>query len=351
MKRVIRIIPFLVCLVFIVGVAASCGNKTGENDASNASSEKNAVASSGADGSALADDNSGTNSDSKDNSSSKASIDSSDSKDDQVTNNSGSDNADSTVSDLLVQIFEMSSGVKVDKNSIGTSNNSGGNKGNDSSSSSGSNAESNNGTGGDKDNSNANTGNNGGSDNSGSSGNKGDVTLAGDEKSFVITVYPDEAPITCENFDKLVNDGFYNGLQFYRVIRNFIAETGDPNNDGTGGSSGNIKGEFMQNGVNNKLSHTKGTVSMDRKPSDMNSANSRFFVCYDDNCKFMDGQYAAFGKVTSGMDVIEDFLTIERDYADDGTQSVPVKPITIKLAEPTGKDSDGNPQYKFYVTY
>ena len=161
-------------------------------------------------------------------------------------------------------------------------------------------------------------------------GSDSSITITENEKAFVITTYPNHAPLTCKNFEKLVNDGFYNGLQFYRVIKNFLAETGDPNNDGTGGSSNTIKGEFMQNGIDNRLSHTKGTVSMDRSSNDPNSASSKFFICYDDNCKFMDGQYAAFGKVTQGMVVIDDFLKIERDHGSDGSLSSPERPITIK---------------------
>ena len=180
---------------------------------------------------------------------------------------------------------------------------------------------------------------------------KPSVTLTGDELTFEMTLYPEKAPVTCKNFIKLVDQGFYNGLEFTRVIENFMAQAGDTNGDGTGGSGIKIPGEFSSNGVANDISHLKGTVSMFRDPMDPNSASSQFFICYNDNCKFMDGNYAAFGKVTSGMDVVEDFQAVERETGYDGTESKPVTPITIVMAESSGEDSDGNPMIKFYVTY
>lgn len=188
-------------------------------------------------------------------------------------------------------------------------------------------------------------------DNNSKVDSKSEVTLTGKEKTFEITLYPDKAPVTCKNFIKLVNQGFYNGLNFTRVIDNFIAQAGDTNGDGTGGSGEKIPGEFSNNGAQNDISHLKGIVSMYRDPSDPNSASSQFFICYNDECKFMDGNYAAFGKVTSGMDIVEDFQTIERETGYDGSVSKPVTPITIVLAETAGEDSNGNPKVKFYVTY
>ena len=189
------------------------------------------------------------------------------------------------------------------------------------------------------------------SNNSSQADSKPEVTLTGKEKTFEITIYPDKAPVTCNNFLKLVNQGFYNGLNFTRVIDNFIAQAGDTNGDGTGGSGVKIPGEFSNNGAKNDLSHLKGVVSMFRDASDPNSASSQFFICYNDECKFMDGNYAAFGKVTAGMDTVEAFQSIERETGYDGSLSKPVTPITIVLAEASGEDDAGNPKIKFYVTY
>ena len=128
------------------------------------------------------------------------------------------------------------------------------------------------------------------------------VTMENNEE-FVIELYPEYAPITVANFEKLVKSGFYNGLTFHRVIDGFMAQGGDPEGTGCGGSDENIKGEFLQNGVNNTLSHTRGVISMARS-GNPNSASSQFFICYDD-CTFLDGQYAAFGKVTEGMAIVD----------------------------------------------
>ncbi len=148
---------------------------------------------------------------------------------------------------------------------------------------------------------------------------------------FVIELCPEEAPITCENFLKLVKSGFYNGLTFHRVIDGFMAQGGDPNGTGMGGSKDKIKGEFRMNGVNNNLSHTRGVISMARS-GDPNSASSQFFICYDD-CTFLDGQYAAFGRVTEGMETVDDFLKIERRMSFGGERPTPVSVIVIKTVE------------------
>ena len=148
---------------------------------------------------------------------------------------------------------------------------------------------------------------------------------------FIIELCPEQAPITCENFLKLVKSGFYNGLTFHRVIDGFMAQGGDPEGTGCGGSDENIKGEFRINGVNNTLSHTRGVISMARS-SNPNSASSQFFICYGD-CTFLDGQYAAFGKVTEGMEVVDDFLKIDRRMSFGGERSVPVEPIVMKNVE------------------
>ncbi len=143
--------------------------------------------------------------------------------------------------------------------------------------------------------------------------------------TFVIETAPQYAPQTCQNFLSLVEDGFYNGLTFHRVIDDFVAQGGDPSGDGTGGSAKSIKGEFSANGFDqNTLSHTKGVVSMARRGGDMDSATSQFFICYDDVTS-LDGQYAAFGRVTEGMETVEKFLEVKRDSA-----GMPETPIVIK---------------------
>ena len=149
-------------------------------------------------------------------------------------------------------------------------------------------------------------------------------------KDFIIELYPEHAPITVENFETLVKDGFYDGLTFHRVIEDFMAQGGDPEGTGCGGSEKNIKGEFKMNGVNNTLSHTRGVVSMARSMNP-NSASSQFFICYGD-CTFLDGQYAAFGKVIEGMETVDDFLYTER-VVRGGELSSPVTPIVMKKAE------------------
>ena len=149
--------------------------------------------------------------------------------------------------------------------------------------------------------------------------------------SFTIELYPEYAPLTAENFKTLVSEGFYDGLTFHRVVEGFMAQGGDPLGNGTGGSDNTIKGEFASNGfVQNTLSHTRGVVSMARSALP-NSASSQFFICYGD-ASFLDGDYAAFGKVTDGMGVVDDFLKIERRISMGGEKYEPVEPIVIKKA-------------------
>ena len=122
------------------------------------------------------------------------------------------------------------------------------------------------------------------------------------------------APITCENFKKLVGQGFYNGLTFHRVIPNFMIQGGCPLGNGTGGPGWNIKGEFAANGVNNPIKHVRGVISMARS-MDPNSAGSQFFIMVAD-APHLDGQYAAFGKVIEGMDVVNEIAECDTDYSD-----------------------------------
>lgn len=116
------------------------------------------------------------------------------------------------------------------------------------------------------------------------------------------------APITVENFISLVNDKFYDGLTFHRADKGFVLQGGDPEGTGNGGSGKTIKGEFLENGVVNKLSHTRGVISMARRGNDYNSATSQFFIVVEDASSSLDGLYASFGKVTDGMDVIDKIM-------------------------------------------
>ena len=136
----------------------------------------------------------------------------------------------------------------------------------------------------------------------------------------------ENAPITVDNFVKLVNSKFYDGLTFHRIIDGFMIQGGDPNKDGTGGSKETIKGEFKNNGVNNTISHKRGVISMARS-SDANSASSQFFIMHKDNTN-LDGSYAAFGHVTSGMDVVDTIVKNTSAYGDEnGIVPVDKQPV------------------------
>ncbi len=124
-----------------------------------------------------------------------------------------------------------------------------------------------------------------------------------DYGTIKLELAPEHAPITVDNFLKLVNNGFYNGITFHRIDQGFMIQGGDPSGNGTGGSGVNIKGEFSSNGVNNTLSHKRGVISMARS-TPPNSASSQFFIC-DADSTFLDGDYAAFGWVVEGMDVVD----------------------------------------------
>lgn len=129
-----------------------------------------------------------------------------------------------------------------------------------------------------------------------------------------IELYEDKAPITVANFKRLVSEGFYDGLIFHRVIAGFMIQGGDPTGTGCGGSDRNIKGEFMVNGFNNPISHERGVISMARSQN-YNSASSQFFIMHADG-KFLDGQYAAFGRVVSGMETVDEIAGIKTDFRD-----------------------------------
>ncbi|MBQ3075514.1 MAG: peptidylprolyl isomerase [Clostridia bacterium] len=128
-------------------------------------------------------------------------------------------------------------------------------------------------------------------------------------KKIVVELYPDTAPITVENFQKLVGMKFYDGLIFHRVIPGFMIQGGCPDGTGGGDPGWEIKGEFAANGVENNLSHARGVLSMARS-NDPDSAGSQFFICHSTaGCAHLDGQYATFGKVVSGMDVVDEIAT------------------------------------------
>ena len=129
-----------------------------------------------------------------------------------------------------------------------------------------------------------------------------------------IELNAEAAPITCENFLKLVKSGFYDGLTFHRVIPGFMIQGGCPLGNGTGGPGWNIKGEFASNGVNNPIKHTRGVISMARAMAP-NSAGSQFFIMHQD-APHLDGQYAAFGHVTAGMDVVDKIAAVATDWND-----------------------------------
>lgn len=142
-----------------------------------------------------------------------------------------------------------------------------------------------------------------------------------------LELYGNNAPLSVENFVSLAQDGFYDGLTFHRVISGFMIQGGDPLGTGTGGSEETIKGEFSANGVENPLSHTRGILSMARSMS-MDSASSQFFIMHADYPS-LDGQYAAFGKVTSGLDVVDAIAAMDTDSNDKPTTDVVIQSITI----------------------
>ena len=139
----------------------------------------------------------------------------------------------------------------------------------------------------------------------------------------------DTAPITVTNFVKLAQEGFYDGLTFHRIMDGFMIQGGDPNGDGTGGSKENIKGEFSNNGVDNDISHTRGTISMARA-SDPDSASSQFFIVQADST-FLDGDYAGFGHVTEGMDIVDKICEDAKPTDDNGTIPSDQQPVIEKI--------------------
>ena len=143
----------------------------------------------------------------------------------------------------------------------------------------------------------------------------------------------DSAPITVTNFVNLVNDKFYDGLTFHRIIDGFMIQGGDPLGNGTGGSEKTIKGEFKNNGVENNISHTRGTISMARSQAN-DSASSQFFVVQSDST-FLDGSYAGFGHITSGMEIVDKICKDTKTEDDNGTVKKENQPVieSIKITK------------------
>lgn len=147
-------------------------------------------------------------------------------------------------------------------------------------------------------------------------------------KKIKIELYPEHAPITVANFEKLIKEGFYDGLIFHRVIKGFMIQGGCPEGTGMGGPKERIKGEFLANGVPNNLKHTRGVISMARSQMH-DSAGSQFFIMHKE-APHLDGQYAAFGKVIEGMDAVDEIAEAEVNYMDRPLVDQVMKKVTIE---------------------
>ncbi len=147
-------------------------------------------------------------------------------------------------------------------------------------------------------------------------------------KKIKLELYPEHAPITVANFEKLVKEGFYNGLTFHRIISGFMIQGGCPDGTGMGGAKENIKGEFLANGVKNDLKHTRGVISMARSMMP-DSASSQFFIMHED-APHLDGNYAAFGKVVEGIEVVDEIAAVKTDWQDRPTEKQVMKSVTIE---------------------
>ena len=159
------------------------------------------------------------------------------------------------------------------------------------------------------------------------------VTLeVADYEPIKIELYPEIAPNTVNNFISLVNQGFYNGLTFHRIIKGFMIQGGCPDGNGTGGPDYSIKGEFSGNGFKNDLKHTAGVISMARSMMP-DSAGSQFFIMHKD-APHLDGQYAAFGKVIEGLDVVDRIACVDTDYGDMPLTKVSVDTFGEDYPEP-----------------
>lgn len=152
-----------------------------------------------------------------------------------------------------------------------------------------------------------------------------DITVR-DYGTITVALDQNAAPITVENFVKLAESGFYDGLTFHRIMEGFMMQGGDPEGTGMGGSDEQIKGEFAANGVNNPISHTRGVISMARAGYSYDSASSQFFIVQQDST-FLDGQYAGFGHVTEGMEIVDQICSDAQPIDDNGTIPASQQPI------------------------
>lgn len=152
------------------------------------------------------------------------------------------------------------------------------------------------------------------------------ITMA-DDRKIVLELYPEVAPESVKNFVSLVSKGFYDGVGFHRIIPGFMIQGGDPEGTGMGGPGYSIKGEFASNGFKNDLKHTKGVVSMARS-GNPNSAGSQFFIMHETS-PHLDGDYAAFGKVIEGQDVVDSIATVPTDWSDRPLEPVVMKTVTV----------------------
>ncbi len=170
--------------------------------------------------------------------------------------------------------------------------------------------------------------------------------------SVIIQLRPDQAPKTVENFLKLVDSQFYDGLTMHRIIPDFMIQGGDPKGDGSGSSADKIEGEFISNGHLNTLYHKRGVVSMARA-SDMNSASCQFFICHtDENVEHLDGDYAAFGIVVSGMEVVDAIATGEYKFADNNGLVVDgQKPEIISIRRTSFNGDTTHPYVEIIFNY
>lgn len=157
--------------------------------------------------------------------------------------------------------------------------------------------------------------------------NTTDIVISTSMGEIKAELYPDIAPVTVKNFVDLAKKGFYNGLTFHRVIEGFMIQGGCPEGNGTGGPGYHIKGEFYANGVKNDLKHERGVISMARA-ADPDSAGSQFFIMHETS-PHLDGQYAAFGKVTEGMDVVDKIACVPVNYFDRPLTPVYIEKITV----------------------
>ena len=167
----------------------------------------------------------------------------------------------------------------------------------------------------------------------------GDKTISGKHNveieienygTIAVELDADAAPVTVANFLKLAKEGFYDGLTFHRIINGFMMQGGDPEGTGMGGSEEKIKGEFSANGVQNTLSHTRGAISMARNAMSYDSASSQFFIVHQDST-FLDGQYACFGYVTSGMEIVDRICEETPVTDNNGTVQDGCQPVIVSI--------------------